>query len=103
MCIGLKKWVLLIRAQGAKRRKVNPGEGGEWNVVENTIWGSGSVSQVCGIVACGSASPRFAAKALIARQLYPAGRSRGATLAQYVMGCMLGAPGGVFSRRGKFG
>jgi hypothetical protein len=68
---------------------------------------SGCVSRVRGIVAWARcvwlASSRFAAEALAARQLYPAGRSRGAALAQYAMGCMLAAPGRAFSRRGKLG
>jgi hypothetical protein len=63
------------------------------------------VSRVRGIVAWARcvwlAFPRFAAEALVARRLCPAGRSRGAALAQYAMGCMLGAPGRAFSRRGK--
>jgi hypothetical protein len=82
MCIGLKKkWVPLIRAQGTERRKVNPREGegvercreyymGEW-FRESGVW------DCCVWLA----SPRFAAEALVAHQLCPAGRSRGATLA----------------------
>jgi hypothetical protein len=60
--------------------------------------------------ACGSvrvarcvwlASPRFAAEPLVPPQLRPEWWSPGAALAQYAMGCMLGAPGGAFSRRGE--
>ncbi len=43
--------------------------------------------------------PGFAAEALVPPQLRPEWRGPGAALAQYAMGCMLGAPGRALSRR----
>jgi hypothetical protein len=48
-------------------------------------------------------SLQFVAESLVSAQLPPKWRSPSVALVQYAMGCMLGALGEAFSRRGELG